>query len=243
MQQRSIFITCKNCARAVSVTGYVELPTEGPRSDARPRVSRPWAKGKGRESGSPAGKASQWSEGLTKFLSWPETHCKLMNSWDGKGGYANLLILLLFYYIITNSSNDNILLSLLDSAVQYNPRPLFVMAVGQRWSRHNLHCISSSSHDCIAQTETPLSLLCCVFQTVPSSVLCAAPSAGSGTPSQPFRLYLQKHKHKIIFIVHSICPAMTPHKTSTLKIWVNTLDSSLQMLWEVVLSMSLIKSC
>lgn len=102
--------------------------------------------------------------------------------------------------------------------MQYNPQPLFVMAGGQRWRQHDLHCISSSSRGHAAHTETPLSLLCCVSQTVPSSVLCAAPSAGSGTPSQPFRLYLQKHKHKIIFIVHSICPAMTPHKTSTLKI-------------------------
>lgn len=86
MQQRSIFIMCKNCAQAVSVTGYAELPTERPRSDGWPRISRPWAKGKGRESGSLVRKASQQSEGLTKLLSWPEIHYKLMTTWNAKGG-------------------------------------------------------------------------------------------------------------------------------------------------------------
>lgn len=126
--------------------------------------------------------------------------------------------------------------------MQYNTEPMFVMATRQQWRQRNLNCISSRNPDCVAETETPLSLLCNVFQTVSSSVLCAALNAGSSTLSQPFRLYLQKHKHKNIFIVHSICPAMTPHKTSTLKIWgVNTLDSSLQTLREVVLSVCLIK--
>lgn len=126
--------------------------------------------------------------------------------------------------------------------MQYNTKPMFVMATRQQWRQRNLNCISSRNPDCVAETETLLSLLCSVFQTLSSSVLCAALNVGSSTLSQPFRLYLQKHEHKIIFIVHSICPAMTPHKTSTLKIWgVNTLDSSLQTLREVVLSVRLIK--
>lgn len=117
------------------------------------------------------------------------------------------------------------------------------MAAGQRWRQGNLNWISSRISCCAAKTETPLSLLCSVFQTVSSSVLCVALNAGSSSPSQPFRLYLQKHQHKNIFIVHSICPAMTPHKTSMLKIWGgNTLDSRLQTFREVVLSMCLIKS-
>lgn len=124
--------------------------------------------------------------------------------------------------------------------MQYMTRMMFVMAVGQQWGQQNLNCISRRS---IAKTETPLSLLCSVFQTVSSSVLCAALNAGPSIPSQPFSICLQKHKHKNIFIVHSICPAVTPHKTSTLKIWaVNILASSLQTLKEVVLSMCLIKS-
>lgn len=93
--------------------------------------------------------------------------------------------------------------------------------------------ISSRIPICSAKTETPL-----LFPPLFSVLY-----AGSSIPSQPFRLYLQKHRHKNIFIVHSICPAMTLHKTSMLKIWgVNTLDASLQMLREVVLSMCLIKS-
>lgn len=95
------------------------------------------------------------------------------------------------------------------------------------------------------QAETPPALQRlrppCSF--LPCFLCCAVLNAGSSTPPQPFQLYLQKHRHKNIFIVHSICPAMTLHKTSMLKIWgVNTLDSSLQMLREVVRSMCLIKS-
>lgn len=154
--------------------------------------------------------------------------------WEGRIRKINKIIQLILI----------VLFGRFDSGMQYDTRPVFVMAAGQQWRRRNPNCISSRSPDCAAETETPLSLLCSVFQTVSSSVLCAALEAGSSTPSQPFRLYLQKHKHKNIFIVHSINPAVTPHKTSTLKIWeVNTLDSSLQMLREVVLSTCLIKSC
>lgn len=174
-------------------------------------------------------------EGWTKLLSWPEIYYDYLG-WERWIRNIGKIIKLILIVLLSGR---------FDSGMQYNTQPALVTAAGQQWRRCNLNCISSRSPDCVAKTETPLFVSPVgVFQTVSSSVLCAALNAGSSTPSPPFRLYLQKHTHKNIFIVHNICPAMTPHKTSTLKIWgVNTLDSSLQTLREVVLSMCLIKSC